>query len=225
MSNYICHRCGSSNPGDSLYCRNCGELLNQPDTYRGESAGNNDQWENQTTEKPGIRLDSSNPFPDKVSKLKIVEWIFAAAVFILVFIEVPNHDFSAKLFFAVLFSLPFAVMFHFTVIHFWAGVQSIKLDGQKYALPYPINKELLAQKIVCPLQNMEMNIQINDGITGGLFIWCGHLRYKVDIRSDKGYFNVSGPSGRIYLSTYVCMVNDIPKIVYTIQQAMMIYAK
>jgi|GEM_PF-7117802 len=221
MSNCACRRCGSSNPGDSLYCRNCGGLLNQPDTYRGRNAGNDDQRENQTAGKPGIRLDSPDSFPDKVSRLKTVEWVFAAAVFILVFIGVPNPNFSAKLFFAVLFSLPFTVIFHFTVIHFWAGIQSIKIDGQKYDFPYPISKELLAQKIVCPLQDMEMNIQINDGITGGLYIWCGHLRYKVDIRSDKGYFNVSGPSGRIYLSTYVCVINDIPKIVYTIQQCML----
>lgn len=221
MMNMICNRCGSTSPSDSLYCRNCGELLNQPDTYRGENAGNDNQWETQTAERTGIRLNSPDPFPDKVSRLKMVEWVCAGVVFILVFIGVPNPDFSAKLFFAVLFSLPFAVMFHFTVIHFGAGIQSIKINGKKYDLLYPINKELLAQKIVCPLQNIEMNIQINDGITGGIFIWCGHLRYKVDIRSDKGYFNVSGPSGRIYLSTYVCVINDIPKIVYTIQQCML----
>lgn len=217
MSNCFCQRCGASNPGDSLYCRNCGGLLNQPNTYRGGNA----KEKGRESRQQRILLDSPDPFPDKVSWLKTVKWVCIGVITLLVFTALPNPDLSSKLICATVFSLVFAFMFHLTIMYLWAGIQSVGVSGQKYTLPYPVNEEQLAQIIIYPLQKMEMNIQINDGITGGIFVWCGSLRYKVNIRNDDGCFQVSSPS-RVYYSAYICVINDIPKIAYTIQQCMLL---
>lgn len=211
-----CGKCGSENPLDAVYCKKCGnQLQNQKNKMETIPT------KRKMFSKNDIVLSSPNAFEDGVSGWKALGWLSVVVGIIIIFVaQSDSPDVMRKLFVGLLLGFFFMFLIRVLVVNGIASVKVTQLNFRKYWLPYPISDEELAKKISGKLLGMQMRAVVNTGLTKGLEIICEDLSYKIDLENRKGYFKVSFHYN-VYSSTYLCIIRDMPKIIYTIQQAML----
>lgn len=210
-----CYRCGAMNPNDSAFCQKCGTPLNIPQEIHTKQESVRGEYDFQRW----TILSSPDPFPDDVSKLKVFDWITLIGIFLLILCLPTKVGILQKLGAGLIFGLVGMFVVHMLVVNTCAGIKSMQLDSRKFGLPSQAADSTIAGQTAPCLIQAGMQVSVNQGVTKGLYITCGGLNYKVDFNRTRGYFTVS-LTAKVYLSTYICMIRDIPKIVYVIQQTL-----
>lgn len=210
-----CNQCGASNPDDSLFCQKCGRRL---DTLAQQAAQVMPVNRPQITHN-GVVLSSPAPYPDKLSNWQAIYLLFAIGGFwAIIRTNDPNTSFFNHVAGCILLSA-FCMFAFYQLLTFWSKIKINKLLEIQYRLPKSIEDSAIISKVAFQFLSMSMNVDVNPDV-GGLKVLSGDNVYYVIIDRSKSIFTIRMqiPGG---LDHYTHMIQDVPKIVYVIQQCLM----
>ncbi len=217
-----CGQCGTVNPNEALFCKKCGGRLKEESSAT--VSHNSPTWEPTAASSGHSQtrwrvLDSSDPFPDKAAKYKVLNVLVFVAINIIFWFG-GNTDFFQKLWAGFLLAAAAAWIVHLLICNIALGLISLPLNHYKYWLPREISAVDLARKIVAPMSEIDLRVELNSGFTGGILVGDDHITYQVTLDPYKGYFRVL--SGKVTnYGTYDSIIRDTPRIAYAIQQILL----
>lgn len=221
----FCGKCGTANPNGATYCKKCGSPLEALETASFPDNSSFSQEGSAQMNTSGFFgnlkvLESDEPYPDKASKYKTLNFLVFSAVMIAALCIGGDVDLAQKLLYGFVGGLIMAGLCHLILVNVMAGAMALPMNYYKYWLPCPISDGELARKIAPPLRQLDLRVRLNSGITRGIFVGDDNIAYQIILHNEKRYFEVLF-MGKVYLSTYECLIRDIPRIAYTIQQKLL----